>query len=153
MWVKWVILLTSRYNRRQADTCIQSPGSQRWLQTSCEDVTIHNSEQHAAEHHGGQLCVRQHRQFNPRLRQQLPAAQSGGKPHRAIQHHKWIHCGHHKWPSIIRKHIAGGQVSQQALTDVLPSSLTAYCVLTESCGNTIHDDSVVTAILHQLSHR
>lgn len=140
----------SWFNCCQADTCIQSPGGQRWLQTSSEDVTIDSSEQHAAEHHGSYLCVWQHRQFKPTPGERLPAAeggaeQRGGKPHRAVKHHQRIHCSHHTRCSIIRKHIATrlcGPVSQQTSTDVLSSSVTAYCVLTESCGNSICDVGV-----------
>lgn len=132
-------VLTSWFHCCQADTCIQSAGSRRWLQTSSENVTIHSAEQHAAERPGSQLCVGQHRQFKPGLRERLTAApsgaeQRGGKPHRAVQHHQWIHPGRHTWRSIIRKHIA---TRQQALTDVSPPPVTAYCAPTESCGNSI----------------
>lgn len=112
---------------RQADTCIQSPGSQRRFQTSSEDDTILRSEQPAAESHWSRLCVGQLRQFKPNLGEQLPAPQSwaeqrGGKPGRAVQHNERIQCRHHTQCSFFGQHIATidcGFISQQAWTDVL----------------------------------
>ena len=112
----------------QADTCIQSPGGQRRLQTSSEVVTVHSSEQHAAEHHGNQLCVGQHGQFKPSLRGQLPAAQGGaeqrgGEPHRAVQHQQRIHCCHHTRCPIIRKHITARQQAVTVMWCLLPHTV------------------------------
>lgn len=146
--------VTSCFNCCQADTRIQGLGSR--FQTSSEDDTIHRSEQHAAEQHGSGLRVRQHRQLKPNLREQLPASQGwaeqrGGKPHRAVQHHQRIHCGHHTRCPLIGKHIATkdcGLVSQQARTEGLSSSVTTYFVLTESC----RDVGVVTMSTNWATH-
>lgn len=141
----------------QADTCLQSAGSQGGLQTSPKDDTIHSSEQLAAEHHGSQLGVWQPQQLQLTLRERLPAAQGWaqqrrGESHRAVQHHQRLHCSHHTWRSIVRKHIApptrtGGFVPKQTRTDVPSMSLTTYCA-----DWILRKSSVVTVDLQQWSH-
>lgn len=158
-WVIWDLFLIWSHCC-QADTCIQSPGSQRWLQTSTEGDTVHGSEQHATEPHGNRLCVGRGRQFKPGLGKRLPAApggveQRGGKPHRAVQHHQRLHCGHHTRHSITGKHIAPRlwfRLTTGIDWCVVFVRVHTNCVPTESRGNSIRDDRVVTVGPHQLNH-
>lgn len=141
----WPLFFLIRCLCCQVYTYISTPGLQQWLQATSKSVPGHGAEQFAPEHHGTHLCVREHQSLIPCLRERLRAAQGGaeqhwGKPLRAVQHHEWLHWGHHTWRSITGRHIAAGL--WLSLTTAVDWRVVFTLGLTESCRSSICDMSV-----------